>query len=266
MKRHVQRAKVQLIESLLYFVIFQKFLGRRWYRRWEKSYTPAELELNFLPKIMPLDAIVLDIGANRGEISYFLAKKCFCKIIYALEPQRRVFGVLNGIAQSIPQIIPINVALSSSTGERELYIPLRNGIRYTPQASFEKEQSRGSLGKKKELVSVDTLDVWTKKYGIKKVDFIKCDTEGHELDIFMGARRCLENMRPIILVEIYSLRGNEYREKAFAFFKKHGYYAYTVNGETKKLAQATATNQYLSANYFFFPAERSKALLQKANS
>jgi hypothetical protein len=52
-------------------------------------------------------------------------------------------------------------------------------------------------------VPVTTLDLFVRDAAISKVDFIKIDVEGAELDVFRGATRVLSaSYRPIILSEV----------------------------------------------------------------
>jgi FkbM family methyltransferase len=46
-------------------------------------------------------------------------------------------------------------------------------------------------------VELDTLDAWTEREGVDRVDFVKLDTQGSELDILRGAERILQTVRAI---------------------------------------------------------------------
>ena len=50
-------------------------------------------------------------------------------------------------------------------------------------------------------VDLVTLDAWTEREGVDRVDFVKLDTQGSELDILGGAERILERVR-VIEVEV----------------------------------------------------------------
>ena len=65
--------------------------------------------------------------------------------MFAFEPQRRMFGILQGVAENIKNIIPVNIAFSDSTEEKIIKIPLQATGRYTPAGSF--EQPLGSNSK-----------------------------------------------------------------------------------------------------------------------
>ncbi len=46
-------------------------------------------------------------------------------------------------------------------------------------------------------VELQTLDAWTEREGVDRVDFVKLDTQGSELDILRGAERILQTVRAI---------------------------------------------------------------------
>lgn len=52
-------------------------------------------------------------------------------------------------------------------------------------------------------VPVDTLDGIAKGYGLEKIDLVKVDVEGAELDVLEGSRGLLERCKPILLVEVH---------------------------------------------------------------
>ena len=56
-------------------------------------------------------------------------------------------------------------------------------------------------------VAVTTLDNFLIRRGIPKVDFVKLDVEGAELDVLKGSKRLLTGTaRPVWLVEVYDIR------------------------------------------------------------
>jgi FkbM family methyltransferase len=57
-------------------------------------------------------------------------------------------------------------------------------------------------------VGAITLDDFVTAHGIERLDFIKIDTDGHELDVLRGARAALARFRPSIVFEVglYTMR------------------------------------------------------------
>lgn len=55
-------------------------------------------------------------------------------------------------------------------------------------------------------IKVDTIDNIVKRLGIKKIDVIKMDIEGAEIEAIEGASNTILKDRPILLIEAYHLR------------------------------------------------------------
>lgn len=67
-------------------------------------------------------------------------------------------------------------------------------------------------------VSAESLDDYTRR--LPAPDFIKCDVEGAEVEVFRGARQLLENKRPGIICEMHS---EENRRALLEAFSQCGY-------------------------------------------
>jgi FkbM family methyltransferase len=80
------------------------------------------------------------------------------------------------------------------------------------------------------LVTAVSLDTYTRT--IQAPDFLKCDVEGAELEVFAGARQLLADKRPGILCEMHSEMNCQQLLKEFADFG----YICTMIDETHVLA------------------------------
>lgn len=258
MSGYVARSKARLIDLMLFFGFFQRIIGMRWVSRWKKNYTLAEQELSILPQILKNGSTVFDIGANRGELSFFFAINCDAKKVFSFEPQHRMFGILQGVAESIKNITPVNIALSDFMEEKILRIPVKTTGRYTPAASFEELHEKNL---KEENVRAETLDGFVAKNNITRLDFIKCDTEGHELAVLRGAEKTLATLRPILYIEIKDAN----KKFVFDLLENKDYLPYQLNNEISCLTPVTEMQTSRSENYFFFPAENKKQIMRIFN-
>ena len=75
-------------------------------------------------------------------------------------------------------------------------------------------------------VSVTTLDAYCAEHGIAEIDFLKIDTEGHDLKVLRGARERFA-ARAIAIVQFeYGMTNIDSRDLLkdfFAFFAEFGY-------------------------------------------
>ena len=72
------------------------------------------------------------------------------------------------------------------------------------------------------MVNSITLESLALKYDLQKVDFIKCDIEGAETEIFDQPNFFLK-FKPKIIIECHSIRGKLTTEACKATLAKFGY-------------------------------------------
>lgn len=130
--------------------------------------------------------VVLDIGANIGYYS-ILASKLVGKKgkVYAFEPDPQNIKLLykNIKLNNCSNVIVIEAALGSKKGELRLIQDLSN-----PGESKLSEKNMGNSV----MVKVLTLDQFVNSEKIKKIDLIKVDVEGSELDVLKGSIKTLK--------------------------------------------------------------------------
>jgi FkbM family methyltransferase len=136
--------------------------------------------------------IVLDIGANIGNHSLFLAsyfRKCI-----SFEPNPRTFDLLNFNSRLVDNIVAHNIGLSDASGEAELYTNFENA----GASSLSSEWNRSfDQSHKIKLEKLD--DFLAEETG--KIDLIKIDVEGHEWFALKGAENIIRKSRPTIVFE-----------------------------------------------------------------
>jgi FkbM family methyltransferase len=166
---------------------------RAWRHRLFLDRRPIRFMLRHL---VPGDTAV-DIGAYKGVYAYWMLKAvgeggrvvCF-------EPQPAMIKHLNRLKESLQlkrlEVVPL--AVSSRRGDRSLSVP---GEGPNPAGTLE----TGLTGSAHliYLVGATTLDSHFPAGAAVKL--IKCDAEGHEYEVFLGASRLLQNQRPILMIE-----------------------------------------------------------------
>jgi FkbM family methyltransferase len=148
---------------------------------------------------------VFDLGANFGLFTRFLSESVGATgRVFSFEPTADMFSVLaNNCSQlGLANTSVHRTALSDRTGTSEMVIPVRDdGSLNHYEASLANGNEGGSDGKTI-TVETSTLDDFCAHHGIGKIDFIKCDVEGHELEVLEGARETLLHHRPTLLIEV----------------------------------------------------------------
>lgn len=129
--------------------------------------------------------IVMDVGAHIGFFTIKAAREVGDKgIVIAIEPEPSNFESLRKIVVGcgLNNVIFVNKAVGSRKGKAKLYIRKENSTKH----------SLIYVTNKAIEVEVDTLDNIKSELKLPKVDFVKIDVEGVELDVLKGAKNILK--------------------------------------------------------------------------
>jgi FkbM family methyltransferase len=163
------------------------------------TYAATKPELRVMKRFVPRDRDSIDVGANVGVHSYFLAR--WSRSVHAFEPNPRLVEYLR---RAVSRNVAVSaIALSDSTGMARLSIPRLHGVEADPYASIEPRVA--SLRANEFGAAVDEVEVRTAPLDslrMTEIGFIKIDVEGHELSVLRGARETLERDRPTLLIEL----------------------------------------------------------------
>jgi FkbM family methyltransferase len=139
--------------------------------------------------------LCFDIGANGGYLSEIFAGHF--KTVLACEPCIESFDFLRALWQ-VENIIPLNIAVSDRDGEIELGVKrLTNtwGELFTGDSL-----SHWGPDYEKRTVPSKTMDSLAERFGFP--DFVKIDTEGHEVKVLAGATKVFEHS-PYFVIEVH---------------------------------------------------------------
>ena len=159
--------------------------------------------------------VVLDVGANKG---YFTSLFSFLVgkngKVHAFEPVPETYQELINLKTAFQNVCTNNLAVGEKSGQAT--------ISYDPNDREKATliQSSSSFTKLVET-KVVSIDQYVKNSNLKFVDFIKCDVEGFELEVLLGAVQTLSNFSPKISIEMTQEK-NEI-EEAIHILKRAGY-------------------------------------------
>lgn len=164
------------------------------------------------------DAQVLDIGANIGMTALALSQICPRGRITAIEPVPRNFEYLKrNVSESGARNIKlVNFALGSSEGEI-----LMQGHPSNFACSFVADNYTIPANDHfAERVPVKRLDDVFPELALDRLDFVKIDVEGFELEVFAGAKDILNAYRPTVFLEMNHWCLNIYRKISIPEFRE----------------------------------------------
>ena len=144
---------------------------------------------------------VLDIGANWGLFTARLGRRVRPGgRVEAFEPLPAHAATLRAVAARLDAVEVHMTALSDHEGEAELVIPVQDGEPMTALAHID-APAPAAPGERRVPVPVRTLDAVLGD-DHPPVDLVKCDVEGHELEVLRGGERTLRRGRPALVLEI----------------------------------------------------------------
>lgn len=144
--------------------------------------------------------LFLDVGANIGLISLYVASRFPSQKIVGFEPGSHQYSLFKKTiaANHLGGRVTLHdIALSDKNGEQTFVTHAGKDV---SKDGFMNTQ-RGE-GAKEIKVTTKTLDSWWIDAGNPHVSVVKIDTEGAELFILRGAEEFLKQCRPIIYLEI----------------------------------------------------------------
>jgi len=198
--------------------------------RWWSDATPEVFAVEIEPYFRALGdparyATVIDAGAATGQFAITACVRLPGARVHAFEPSRRQRVLLsrnarlNGVADRL-RVWPVGLWNEVTT------------LRFRTHGAISSIESVSELPKNlafPERVDVTTLDRWDERHALGRIDLIKMDIEGAELEALEGARGVLARDHPDLLVQAYHRRdGERTLERCAALLASVGYDAREV--------------------------------------
>ena len=133
--------------------------------------------------------VLFDVGANAGSYTRVLRRFSPQSAIHAFEPHPRTFATLQQRAAG-PGTTLVNLALSDRAGTMQLY-DFANDDGSTQASLGEAAVGMFDPATVSHTVDVVTLDEYLARTGIERIDLLKIDTEGFDINVLRGARGAL---------------------------------------------------------------------------
>ncbi len=170
-----------------------RLLARAW--KYRRKLDPAEVRF-VLDTVKPGDRII-DLGAHKGAYTYWLAKAAGKSgRVVAVEPQKNLAERLGQLMEAKPNVGVKWAAISDTTGTGMLSLRPDGSSHGASINGF----SDGNVGATVEVPTITLTDLMAEHH-MDRLDFIKCDVEGHEGAVFHASRDAIDRYRPTIMLE-----------------------------------------------------------------
>jgi FkbM family methyltransferase len=210
-------------------------------------------EFAYLDSILRDGMVCVDVGANEGLFTLFMARKVGPNgRVVALEPSSREFErlIANVRLNALANVEVLKIAGSDRDGDAELKIAVEEHAGHNTMREFAYQDV---LEHDREKVRTRSLDGLLNESGITHVDFIKIDVEGMESNVVRGSSRVLRESRPVVLVEV---QGESWRDDGrggatvVGRLENLGYVIHVIDGESgilRRFAPGDETNRNVIA-------------------
>jgi FkbM family methyltransferase len=169
---------------------------------WRGYYSAWQLAV--LDRVLQDDMVFMDIGANEGEQTVFCAKRLPRGRVIAFEPSTVVYErltrnvALNGFAN----VTLVKRGLGKSTDRVTLYSSAHRSADGSYNEGLATLYPREGVSEAREVIDIARLDDCVGDLGINRLDIVKIDVEGSELDVLKGAEQTLRTFRPSVVLEV----------------------------------------------------------------
>ncbi len=180
------------------------------------------LVTKLLIRVLKEGMTCLEVGGNLGYYAVLESKIVGDKgKVIAIEPSPRNFSYLkhNLEQQNRSNYEVYNFACGDQEGEVKFLVSDKSN-RCMVIENGEEIPSDLEVIK----IPIKKLDIFLKEKGIEKIDFIRMDVEGYEMNILEGAMKLLTKFKPIMLDEVHKMiMGDDLTKKFFNELKACGY-------------------------------------------
>ncbi len=163
----------------------------------------AQQEFSLFDKFLTKNSCVLDIGANIGTHAVYFSKKCHEGLVVAVEPQLYIHQLLstNLLFNACLNTIPVMAGASSE--RKSIKVINIDPLSPSPKLNYGefklKDEDKGAY------VECYPIDYLSRQF--ERLDLIKIDVEGLEVDVLNGAKQTLSKFKSHLYLEFNAKQG-----------------------------------------------------------
>ncbi len=226
---------------------------------WSGLYSIGEsTSIKVWEELSMVSSTIIDIGANTGIFTLVAKSVNPNANVIAFEPITRIYEkLLKNIYINKYDAAAFDIGISNFDGEQEIYdFPdIKNPYSASLDLQLVNEiSSRAQFDLKKILIPTKKLDSFINQMQIKKLTntLIKIDVEQHEPFVLDGMKKMMQDIKPIILIEILN---NEIGDAVSRFMGNYNYnYFKIIEGKgIKKINLIESSGTHQERNFLLVP-------------
>ncbi len=175
------------------------------------------------------DDIVFDVGANDGRTVQRVQENLEAPRIFAFEPVASTFRILTERTAGLANVRCFQLGLGAEAGQREIFL--------NKSATVHSLDPTWGASTGTEIIEMTTVDRIMAREGVTRIDLLKIDAEGHDLEVLKGAQEALRRARiGIVMAEVgFSAPGKRQPnlETFQSFLLPFGYHLYGVYSQSR---------------------------------
>ena len=217
--------------------------------------------LPHLQRIIPRNGIVIDVGAHAGQFAKLFSRLVPQGTVYAFEPGGYALSILKLVVKwrGLRNVRILRLGLSDQSGSQPLHVPLkRHGT-----LGFGLAHLGAPTGERKthaQTIRLSTLDLFVQEHMLRRLDFVKADIEGWEVNMLRGGIQAITELRPSLMLEINEAalkRADAAPQEVFDLLLPLGYSVFRTD-ENLDYRMRPVSGFEGTSDYLFVPQEKAE--------
>lgn len=143
--------------------------------------------------------VIFDVGANIGQTVAAIKQELPRSTVHSFEPSPSTFRKLSVNTAQFEGVVLNNAGLGSEVG----VMTLNQNSKSTMSSLLDFGPASWGARSNQFSVNIDTLDHYVEEKKIAKIDYLKIDTQGFDLEVLKGGKSLLKSGRiRLVLTEI----------------------------------------------------------------
>ena len=214
--------------------------------------------LPILNECLKSDSIIIDVGAHAGQFTKLFSALVPEGHVYAFEPGGYASSILKKVIHlyRLKNVTHINKGLGKQYKKENLNIPVKQSGSLGFGLSHIGNNTQDVRTTVSETIEIIMLDTFAENENLEKIDFIKADIEGWEMQLLLGAKSIIQKWHPILTLEInrrFMERAEDTPEQLWKFLSDNGYEIFGLLYDENNNLQTTPASKPFDGNIICYP-------------